>query len=159
MSCYTTAHRIRQFINSCLSEGRPRPTSEEIADQVGVEAELVPPLLETTRRAASLSSRTESGDGELGDFIADPSASKEDDSLNHDELRERINEILGLLDPREKEILEMRYGINGRQRNSLEQVKAHFQVSRERIRQIQLRALAKLSRLDETRKLLVYLNS
>jgi RNA polymerase primary sigma factor len=102
------------------------------------------------------------GDGEdasLGDFIEDKSAEKPDEKAAAAMQKERVMEVLLTLTPREQEVLRLRYGLNGENPHTLEEVGRRFKVTRERIRQIEAKALRKMRHPSRLRKLEGFLDT
>ena len=134
--------------------GRP-PTVEEIAEVMHVPVEKVHLSIERSRQTISLEKPIgEHEDGELGDLIEDKGLVSAQDRVIELDLSERVRKVLQTLTPREEKILRMRYGIGEPSEHTLEEVGRDFHVTRERIRQIQDKALHKLrhpSRADQLR--------
>jgi RNA polymerase primary sigma factor len=119
------------------------PTPEELAQRTGVPAKKVRLILESSRKPLSL--ETPIGeDSELGDFLEDKSAGSPNDSLLNQDLTTQVERALATLSPKEKEILRLRFGIGEEGEHTLEEVGKRFAVTRERIRQIEAKALRKL---------------
>jgi RNA polymerase primary sigma factor len=127
-----------------LEHGR-EPTVEEIADSLGVTAEETRSLRVVARHPVSLHEPL-GGDGEraLGDFLDDPSAANPGQTVDQHLLRERIAEVLRSLTPREREVIEMRFGLRDGHPRTLDEVARTYGITRERIRQIEARGLIKL---------------
>ena len=99
----------------------------------------------------------EEDDSMLGDFIADEDSLTPEEAATHQLLKEHVNGVLALLTPREQKILRMRFGLEDGRSHTLEEVGQEFGVTRERIRQIEAKALAKLRKHRESKKLRDYL--
>jgi len=127
-----------------ISQGR-EPTVEEIAAVLGVTAEETKSLRTVARHPVSLHEPL-GGDGEraLEDFLDDPDATNPGTAVDQHLLRERIGEVLRSLTPREREVIEMRFGLRDGQPRTLEEVARTYGITRERIRQIEARGLLKL---------------
>jgi RNA polymerase primary sigma factor len=127
-----------------ISQGR-EPTVEEIAEVLGVTAEETKSLRTVARHPVSLHEPL-GGDGEraLEDFLDDPDATNPGTAVDQHLLRERIGEVLRSLTPREREVIEMRFGLRDGQPRTLEEVARTYGITRERIRQIEARGLLKL---------------
>jgi RNA polymerase primary sigma factor len=95
---------------------------------------------------------------ELGDFLADDSVVEPGDAASRELLREQIKDVLGFLSDREREVLEMRFGLNDGKDHTLEEVGRSFGVTRERIRQIEAKALRKLRHPSRSKTLRDYLS-
>jgi RNA polymerase primary sigma factor len=127
-----------------IAQGR-EPTVEEIAAVLGVTAEETQSLRAVARHPVSLHEPL-GGDGEraLEDFLNDPDATNPGQAVDQHLLRERIAEVLRSLTPREREVIEMRFGLRDGQPRTLEEVARTYGITRERIRQIEARGLLKL---------------
>jgi RNA polymerase primary sigma factor len=138
-----TLNRISRANRSMVNEMGREPTPEELAQRTGVPAKKVRLILESSRRPLSL--ETPIGeDSELGDFLEDKSAGSPTDSLMGQDLTTQVERALATLSSREKEILRLRFGIGDEGEHTLEEVGKRFDVTRERIRQIEAKALRKL---------------
>jgi RNA polymerase primary sigma factor len=138
-----TLNRISRINRSMVNELGREPTPEELAQRTGVPAKKVRLILESSRKPLSL--ETPIGeDSELGDFLEDKSAGSPNDSLLTQDLTTQVERALAMLSPKEKEILRLRFGIGEEGEHTLEEVGRRFAVTRERIRQIEAKALRKL---------------
>jgi len=138
-----TLNRISRVNRHLTSEMGREPTAEELAQHTGVPAKTVRLILESSRRPLSL--ETPIGeDSELGDFLEDRSAGSPNDSLISQDLTAQVEKALSTLSQKEKEILRLRFGIGEEGEHTLEEVGRRFAVTRERIRQIEAKALRKL---------------
>jgi RNA polymerase primary sigma factor len=138
-----TLNRISRVSRQLVNELGREPTPEELAQRTGVPAKKVRLILESSRKPLSL--ETPIGeDSELGDFLEDKSAGSPNDSLLTQDLTTQVERALATLSPKEKEILRLRFGIGEEGEHTLEEVGRRFQVTRERIRQIEAKALRKL---------------
>jgi RNA polymerase primary sigma factor len=138
-----TLNRISRVNRNLMSEMGREPTPEELAQHTGVPAKKVRLILESARKPLSL--ETPIGeDSELGDFLVDKSAGSPNDSLISQDLTSQVDKALAMLSPKEKEILRLRFGIGEEGEHTLEEVGRRFAVTRERIRQIEAKALRKL---------------
>jgi RNA polymerase primary sigma factor len=137
--------RLHKVANRLEQDLERRPTPEEIADAASLEPDRVRWMLRISRRSLSLDRPVgEEGDSELGDFIEDESAPSPTQSAEQHLLRERLEEMLSALTPREVRILRLRYGMHDGRSYTLKEVGDRFGLTRERIRQIERRALRKL---------------
>ena len=126
-----------------VNEMGREPTPEELAQRTGVPARKVRLILESSRKPLSL--ETPIGeDSELGDFLEDKTAESPNDTLISQDLTTQVERALATLSPKEKEILRLRFGIGEEGEHTLEEVGKRFSVTRERIRQIETKALRKL---------------
>jgi RNA polymerase primary sigma factor len=138
-----TLNRISRVNRAMINELGREPTPEELAQRTGVPAKKVRLILESSRKPLSL--ETPIGeDSELGDFLEDKSAGSPNDSLLSQDLMTQVERALATLSPKEKEILRLRFGIGEEGEHTLEEVGRRFAVTRERIRQIEAKALRKL---------------
>jgi RNA polymerase primary sigma factor len=138
-----TLNRISRVNRALVNEMGREPTPEELAKKTGVPARKVRLILESSRKPLSL--ETPIGeDSELGDFLEDKSAESPNDSLISQDLTNQVERALGTLSAKEKEILRLRFGIGDEGEHTLEEVGKRFSVTRERIRQIETKALRKL---------------
>ena len=138
-----TLNRISRVNRTMLNEMGREPTPEELARRTGVPARKVRLILESSRKPLSL--ETPIGeDSDLGDFLEDKSAESPNDTLISQDLTHQVERALGTLSPKEKEILRLRFGIGEEGEHTLEEVGKRFAVTRERIRQIETKALRKL---------------
>jgi len=151
-----TLNRISRVNRNLMSEMGREPTPEELAQHTGVPARKVRLILESARKPLSL--ETPIGeDSELGDFLEDKSAGSPNDSLISQDLTAQVEKALGTLSQKEKDILRLRFGIGEEGEHTLEEVGKRFAVTRERIRQIEAKALRKLRHPSRSRKLKDYL--
>ncbi|HEV8141338.1 MAG TPA: sigma-70 family RNA polymerase sigma factor [Methylomirabilota bacterium] len=138
-----TLNRISRVNRNMINEMGREPTPEELAQRTGVPAKKVRLILESSRKPLSL--ETPIGeDSELGDFLEDKSTSSPNESLMTQDLTHQVERALATLSPKEKEILRLRFGIGEEGEHTLEEVGKRFAVTRERIRQIEAKALRKL---------------
>ena len=149
-----TQRRLTQELNR-------EPSTEEIAKAMGMEPEKIEYVMKIKQDIASLDASVgrdgEDDDSSLGDFIEDEDRVSPEDSAATQLLKEQIASILQTLTDREQKIIKMRFGIGGGKSHTLEEVGAEFSVTRERIRQIEAKALAKLRKNKDTKKLHEYL--
>jgi len=135
------------------------PTSEEIAEEMGITAEKVREIKKISKESISLETPIgEEEDSNLGDFIQDEEALQPATSVNHILLQEQLDDVLSTLTEREKRILELRFGIGDGRNRTLEEVGKEFGVTRERIRQIEAKALRKLRHPTRSHKLKDYVD-
>jgi RNA polymerase primary sigma factor len=148
---YKVARELEQFL------GR-RPTPEEIAHELDVEPRKVQWMLKVSWQPLSLEQPVgEDGDDELGSFVEDDNAPSPAQSAQQNLLRETVEEVLGTLPPREARILRLRFGLQNGRAYTLEEVGQKFGLTRERIRQIEGRALRRLRHPRRSRQLRDYL--
>ena len=138
-----TLIRISRVNRAMVNEMGREPTPEELAKRTGVPMQKVRLILESSRKPLSL--ETPIGeDSQLGDFLEDKGAGSPNDSLISQDLMTQVERALATLSPKEKKILRLRFGIGEEGEHTLEEVGKRFAVTRERIRQIETKALRKL---------------
>lgn len=141
----TRLYRARQQF--AQEHGRP-PTREELAEAIHVPAQKVEELVEASSiEPVSLETPVEGAEGqqfEIGDFIADQRTPSPEEETAQEQLREQLRKILHSLPPRERRVIELRFGLDDGRSRTLEEVAAEFGVTRERIRQIEQKALSQL---------------
>jgi len=120
-------------------------TTREVADRLELDAEKVEELMRLTREPMSLDAPvTDDSDSTVSDFIESPTRERPSDAIEAAALREQVEEVLAMLTPREEKVVRMRYGIGEPCSYSLEEIGSQFHLTRERIRQIEIKALRKL---------------
>jgi RNA polymerase primary sigma factor len=135
------------------------PTSEEIAEQMEISAEKVREIIKVSQEPVSLETPIgEEDDSHLGDFIEDHTALAPADAASHQLLKEQVEDVLDSLTDRERKVLQLRFGLDDGRSRTLEEVGKEFHVTRERIRQIEAKALRKLRHPSRSRKLKDYLD-
>ena len=138
-----TLNRISRVNRAMVNEMGRDPTPEELAKKTGVPARKVRLILESSHKPLSI--ETPIGeDSKLGDFLEDKSTESPNDTLISQDLTNQVERALSMLSPKEKEILCLRFGIGEEGEHTLEEVGKRFSVTRERIRQIETKALSKL---------------
>lgn len=156
-----TINKVLRTTRKLTTELNREPTTEEIADELGMEPEKVDYVMRIKQDIASLDASVgREGDDEdsvLGDFVEDEERDSPEDSAANQILKEQLSEIIATLTDREQKIIRLRFGIGGGRPHTLEEVGAEFDVTRERIRQIEAKALSKLRKNKETKKLHEYL--
>ena len=151
---------IRQAITRAIADqARTIRSAEEIAAEMNMPVEKVRDILKIAQEPVSLETPIgEEEDSHLGDFIPDEDASEPSEAASFSLLREQLEEVLDTLAPREKKVLELRFGIVDGRTRTLEEVGKEFNVTRERIRQIEAKALRKLRHPSRSKKLRDFLN-
>ena len=135
------------------------PTPEEIATEMNMPVERVREILKTAQEPGSLETPIgEEEDSHLGDFIPDEDASEPAEAASFTLLKEQLVDVLSTLTPREEKVLKLRFGIEDGRTRTLEEVGKEFNVTRERIRQIEAKALRKLRHPSRSKKLKDFLN-
>lgn len=156
-----TINKVLRTTRRLTQELNREPTTEEIAKEMDMDPEKVEYVMKIKQDIASLDASVgRDGDDEdsvLGDFVEDEERVTPEDSAATQLLKEQIAEILGTLSEREQKIVKLRFGIGGGRPHTLEEVGAEFSVTRERIRQIEAKALSKLRKHKDTKKLHEYL--
>jgi RNA polymerase primary sigma factor len=148
---------IRTSLRLVQELGRD-PTAEEIAERADLPLDKVNTLLRLTKEPISLDAPVgEEEDSHLGDFVEDDSFASPIDAVVSQNLAEQTRSLLATLTPREEKVIRMRFGLDERQEHTLEEVGRDFEVTRERIRQIEGRALHKLRRMGQSRMLKTFL--
>jgi RNA polymerase primary sigma factor len=122
------------------------PTVEELSTELGVSTGMVRKTLRISQQPISLETKIGEDESSLGDFIEDRNASSPADLMVGIDLRQQTDQALKALTPREEQVIRMRFGIEDGQERTLEEVGKEFSVTRERIRQIEAKALRKLRR-------------
>lgn len=134
------------------------PMPEEIAAEMGIDVDKVINMLKVSQETIPLESPVgEEEDSVLADFIEDQDSKSPDEAATYQLLKENISEVLKLLTPREQKILKMRFGLEDGRSHTLEETGQEFGVTRERIRQIEAKALSKLKKHRDSKKLKDYL--
>jgi RNA polymerase primary sigma factor len=153
-----TINKLIRTQRKLLQELGREPLPEEIAIEMGIEVEKVHHILKISQEPVSIEAPVgEEEDSRLADFIEDRESVSPDEAATYELLKEHINEILSLLTPREQKILRMRFGLDDGRSHTLEETGQEFGVTRERIRQIESKALMKLKKHRESKKLKDYL--
>ncbi len=154
-----TINKTIRVSRQLLQELGHDPSAEEIADEMDVPVDKVRDILKIAQEPVSLETPIgEEEDSHLGDFIPDEDASEPSEAASFSLLREQLEEVLDTLAPREKKVLELRFGIVDGRTRTLEEVGKEFNVTRERIRQIEAKALRKLRHPSRSKKLRDFLN-
>jgi len=155
-----TINKLVRTSRQMMHEIGREPTPEELAERLHMPLDKVRKVLKIAKEPVSL--ETPIGDEEdssLGDFIEDKNAILPVDSAIHSNLRETTTRVLASLTPREERVLRMRFGIGMNTDHTLEEVGQQFNVTRERIRQIEAKALRKLKHPSRSRKLRSFLDT
>lgn len=147
-----TQRRLTQELNR-------EPTNEEIAKEMEIEVEKVEHIMKIKQDIHSLdqSVRDEDEDSVLGDFVEDEDTISPEESAANQLLKEQVKDLLSSLSEREQKIVRLRFGLEDGKNHTLEEVGQEFAVTRERIRQIEAKALAKLRKHKDARRLLDYI--
>ena len=154
-----TINKLVRISRRLLQEKGREPTSEEIAEEMGVIPEKVREIIKVSQQPISLETPIgEEEDSHLGDFIEDPSALAPADAASHQMLKEAVGAVLDTLSDREQKVLKLRFGLDDGRTRTLEEVGREFDVTRERIRQIEAKALRKLRHPRRAQSLRDYLD-
>lgn len=149
-----TINKLVRVSRQLLQELGRDPTPEEIADEMGISEEKVREIMKIAQEPVSLETPIgEEEDSHLGDFIEDQDVLSPADAASFTLLREQLESVLETLTPREKKVLRLRFGIDDGRARTLEEVGQVFGVTRERIRQIEAKALRKLRHPSRSKKL------
>jgi RNA polymerase primary sigma factor len=154
-----TINRLIRISRRLLQDLGREPTSEEIAAQMEITAEKVREIIKVSQEPVSLETPIgEEDDSHLGDFLEDHTALAPADAASHQLLKEQVEDVLDSLTERERKVLQLRFGLDDGRSRTLEEVGKEFHVTRERIRQIEAKALRKLRHPSRSRKLKDYLD-
>jgi len=149
-----TINKLLRTVHYFVQNSGREPTVEELGEALLLPVEKVRKILKMAREPISLDTPVgDEGDSLLGDFIEDKEAVVPHDEMVLNDLTGRMNEVLSTLTPREEKVLRMRFGIGESRDHTLEEVGAYFDVTRERIRQIEAKALRKLRHPKRCRQL------
>jgi len=155
-----TINKIVRTTRQMLNEHGREPTPEELSEKLGMPLEKVRKVMKIAKEPISLETPIgDEDDSSLGDFIKDESAVQPVDAAIHSNLRETTTRVLASLTPREERVLRMRFGIGMNTDHTLEEVGQQFSVTRERIRQIEAKALRKLKHPTRSRKMRSFLDN
>ena len=154
-----TINKVLRTSHSMVQSLGREPTTQEIAAELHMDVQKVEEILKIAQEPVSLETPIgEEDDSHLGDFIQDDDASQPAEEASYTLLREQLEEVLKTLTPREEEVLRMRFGLIDGKPYTLEEVGKKFDVTRERIRQIESKALRKLRHPSRSKKLRDFLN-
>ncbi len=154
-----TINKVIRVSRQLLQELGHDPSPEEIAEEMGIPVQKVREILKIAQEPVSLETPIgEEEDSHLGDFIPDDDAPEPAEVASFTLLKEQMQEVLQTLTPREEKVLRLRFGIEDGRARTLEEVGKEFNVTRERIRQIEAKALRKLRHPSRSKKLKDFLN-
>ena len=155
-----TINKLIRTSRALVQELGREPTSEEIAQRMDIPVSKVRKVLKLAKEPLSLDTPVgEDENSHLGDFIEDQSAISPADAMITTNLAEEVRKVLTTLTPREEKVLRMRFGIGEKSDHTLEEVGRDFEVTRERIRQIEAKALRKLSHPSRDKRLKPFLDN
>ncbi len=154
-----TINKVKKVSSHLLHQNGHEPTVEEIADELNMSADKVREIMRVAQEPVSLETPIgEEEDSHLGDFIPDEEAPIPAEAASQTLLREQLGEVLATLTPREEKVLRFRFGLEDGRPRTLEEVGKEFNVTRERIRQIEAKALRKLRHPSRSKKLRDFLD-
>ena len=149
-----TINKVKKVNSQLLHENGHEPTNEQIAEKLEMPVEKVREIMRVAQEPVSLETPIgEEEDSHLGDFIPDEDAPAPSVVARHTMLKEQLAEVLSTLTPREEKVLRLRFGLEDGRSRTLEEVGKEFNVTRERIRQIEAKALRKLRHPSRSKKL------
>ena len=155
-----TINKLIRVSRQLLQELGREPLPEEIAAEMDISVDRVREILKISQEPVSLETPIgEEEDSHLGDFIQDQNVPVPAEAAASNLLRDQLNEVLDTLTEREQKVLRLRFGMDDGRARTLEEVGKEFQVTRERIRQIEAKALRKLKHPSRSRKLKDYLDA
>ena len=154
-----TIHKVSRTARQLLQDFGREPTTDEIAEKLGMSAERVREILKIAQDPVSLETPIgEEEDSHLGDFVEDNDSPAPAETASYALLREQLRAVLHTLTPREEQVLTLRYGLKDGRPCTLEEVGRRFNITRERIRQIEAKALRKLRHPGRAKLLKDYLD-
>ncbi|SKA86036.1 RNA polymerase primary sigma factor [Caloramator quimbayensis] len=154
-----TINKLIRVSRNLLQELGREPSAEEIAKEMNMEVEKVREIMKIAQEPVSLETPIgEEEDSHLGDFIPDEDAPAPAEAAAYTMLKEQLMDVLDTLTPREEKVLRLRFGLDDGRARTLEEVGKEFKVTRERIRQIEAKALRKLRHPSRSKKLKDYLD-
>ena len=154
-----TINKLIRTSRHLLQKNGREPTPEEIAEEMEIPVEKVMEIQKIAQDPVSLETPIgEEDDSHLGDFIQDDDSPAPQDSAAYTMLKEQLNDVMGTLTSREAKVLRLRFGLEDGKARTLEEVGKEFNVTRERIRQIEAKALRKLRHPSRSKKLRDYMN-
>lgn len=158
-----TINKLMRTQRKLTQDLNREPSNEELAKAMDMEVEKIEHIMKIKQDITSLDAGIgrdgdEGEDSTLGDFIEDEDTATPEEAASIQLLKEKVREVLSSLSDRERKILEMRFGLNGTKSHTLEEVGLEFSVTRERIRQIEAKALMKLRKHKDSKKLHEYLD-
>ena len=154
-----TIHKVSRYQRQLLQELGHEATAEEVAEKIGMSADKVREIMKIAQDPVSLETPIgEEEDSHLGDFIPDDDSPAPQEAASFAMLREQLSEVLHTLTPREEHVLKLRYGLDDGRTRTLEEVGKEFNITRERIRQIEAKALRKLRHPSRSKRLKDFLD-
>ena len=154
-----TINKVKKVSSQLLHANGREPSAEEIAEELDMPVDKVREIMRVAQEPVSLETPIgEEADSHLGDFIPDDDAPAPADAASHTLLKETLGSVLDSLTPREEKVLRLRFGLEDGRSRTLEEVGKEFNVTRERIRQIEAKALRKLRHPSRSKKLKDFLD-
>ena len=154
-----TINKVKKVSSQLLHKNGHEPSAEEISQELDMPVDKVREIMRVAQEPVSLETPIgEEEDSHLGDFIPDDEAPAPADAASHTLLKEQLGEVLSTLTPREAKVLRLRFGLEDGRPRTLEEVGKEFDVTRERIRQIEAKALRKLRHPSRSKKLKDFLD-
>ncbi len=154
-----TIHKVTKVQRQMLQEKGREVSATEVAKEMNMNPEKVREIMKIAQDPISLETPVgEEEDSHIGDFIEDQESPAPAEAASYELLREQLNEVLHTLTPREEQVLRLRFGLEDGRQRTLEEVGQQFNITRERIRQIEAKALRKLRHPSRSKKLRDYLN-
>ncbi len=154
-----TINRLVRISRRLVQELGREPTFEEIGEEMQLSSDRVREILKLSQEPVSLEAPVgEEDDSHLGDFIEDHTALAPADAASNQMLREQVEDVMNALSDRERKVIQLRFGLDGGRSRTLEEVGREFRVTRERIRQIEAKALRKLRQPSKAKRLKDYLD-
>ena len=154
-----TINKVKKVSSQLLHANGREPSAEEVAEELDMPVEKVREIMRVAQEPVSLETPiSEEEDSHLGDFIPDDDAPAPADAASHTLLKETLGSVLDSLTPREEKVLRLRFGLEDGRSRTLEEVGKEFNVTRERIRQIEAKALRKLRHPSRSKKLKDFLD-
>ena len=155
-----TLNKVMQVQKQLLQELGHEPTSDEVAEEMGLPVDKVQNIMKMAQQPISLQSPVgDSDDTNFGDFIEDKAAENPSDMTSFSLLKDKLGDVLISLTERERKVLELRFGLTDGYSRTLEEVGKQFKVTRERIRQIEAKALRKMRHPTRIRQLQGFLDN
>ena len=155
-----TINNVKKVSSQLLHQNGREPTAEEIAKELDMSVDKVREIMRVAQEPVSLETPIgEEEDSHLGDFIPDEDAPAPADAASHTLLKEQLSDVLKTLTPREEKVLRLRFGLDDGRPRTLEEVGKQFNITRERIRQIEAKALRKLRHPSRSKPLRDYLDN